>query len=133
MLAHSEQHIDTGNNLLKISDMPIIMTTETFENDLSYHQRLEPGFQEQPHYYQQYGYEQQPQYHHAGPPAGEMNHIGHPHQQMVPQHNYYQQQQMYCQQNQPMGGYSHQPEQVKITYHFTAKKVKKDVVIYIYF
>lgn len=126
MLAHQNQ-VDTGNNLLKIADGPVMMSAESYESELAYHQhvpgRIELGLNEQSHYYQHEGYDHQQQqhFHNNGHPGEIPPHNLHPHHQQqqqhhphqvvpLPQQEYYQQQQMMY--NQGMSNYSYPSDQV---------------------
>ena len=121
MLAHSADPTDLGSDLLKISDMPIMMASpvDPYDIEPAYQHN---GFAHDPHllhgqpqqYYQQHHYEQQ--YHQFHPPAQPTG--VHPHQHMDPHQEYYQQQQMmYCPSNQAMPGYYQQHEQYNGGYY----------------
>jgi hypothetical protein len=112
MLAHSAEPADLGSDLLKLSDMPIMMATDPYQSDPIY-TRMEGGFNNdhlpanpQQYYHQHYdqGYHQ---FHAPAPPQQQQQQQ---HQQLEPHHDYYQQQQMmYSQPNQGMPGYHYQP------------------------
>ena len=98
MLAHSGEAADLGNDLLKVSDLPVMMSYDTESGYAGFNPDQQHHYYHQQHHYDQAYH--QPQFH--GGPTPPQPHQDYYHQQQ----QHHQQQMMF---SQPSQGYSYQP------------------------